>query len=200
MKTKYTPYTYLVGWSNLNKFYYGVRFAQNCNPSDFWVKYFTSSKVVREYRKQYGEPDVLQIRKIFDNKHSAILWEVKVLTRLHVLKSAKWLNLNIAGAWACSNEPKNELAKLKISKGVSAYINSLTPDLQSERSRNRVKKLWEKYNSNEEFRAHISKLRSEQINPMQGKHQRRVSCLCCKKEYPINIFTRHVKPTTSVTE
>ena len=106
MKTKYTPYTYLVGWSNLNKFYYGVRFAQNCNPSDFWVKYFTSSKVVREYRKQYGEPDVLQIRKIFDNKHSAILWEVKVLTRLHVLKSAKWLNLNIAGAWACSNEPK----------------------------------------------------------------------------------------------
>ena len=37
-----TPYTYLIGWSNLNKFYYGVRYGKGCHPSDLWVKYFGS--------------------------------------------------------------------------------------------------------------------------------------------------------------
>jgi hypothetical protein len=31
-----TPYTYLIGWSNQNKYYYGVRYAKDCHPNDFW--------------------------------------------------------------------------------------------------------------------------------------------------------------------
>jgi len=38
------PYTYLIGWSNLNTWYYGRRTSKNCHPSDLWQKYFTSSK------------------------------------------------------------------------------------------------------------------------------------------------------------
>lgn len=92
------PYTYLIGWTHLNKYYYGVRFAINCKPSDLWISYFTSSKTVSVLREQEGEPDLIQIRKTFDCKTNAINWEEKVLRRMKVLKEEKWLNKNIAGA------------------------------------------------------------------------------------------------------
>jgi hypothetical protein len=92
------PYTYVIGWTHLNKYYYGVRYAKKCNPNDLWVTYFTSSKYVRQLRKEEGEPDIKEIRKTFDDVNSAILWEEKVLRRLAVLKNDKWLNRNIAGA------------------------------------------------------------------------------------------------------
>jgi len=43
------PYTYLIGWTSTNKYYYGVRFAKNCNPSELFITYFTSSKHVKNY-------------------------------------------------------------------------------------------------------------------------------------------------------
>ena len=93
----YQPYTYLIGWSSLNKWYYGVRYAKGCNPSDFWVKYFTSSKNVKLYRKIHGDPDIIQIRKTFDNPISAILWEQKVLQKLNVVQKDEWLNQSVGG-------------------------------------------------------------------------------------------------------
>lgn len=85
-------YTYLIGWSKFNTWYYGIRFAKNCQPEDLWTTYFTSSKYVKQFRKQNGEPDIIQIRKIFDSKEKAILWEHKVLKRLNVISNEKWLN------------------------------------------------------------------------------------------------------------
>lgn len=29
-------YTYLIGWSSHNKFYYGVRYAKGSNPNELW--------------------------------------------------------------------------------------------------------------------------------------------------------------------
>jgi len=98
MSIYHQPYTYLIGWSRLNKYYYGVRFAKGCEPSDLWVTYFTSSKDVKALREREGEPDVIQIRKTFDDKFDAINWEEKVLRRMNVLREEKWLNKNIAGA------------------------------------------------------------------------------------------------------
>lgn len=85
-------YTYLIGWSKLNKWYYGLRYARNCKPEELWINYFTSSKHVHTFRKEHGEPDVIQIRKVFDFKEKAILWEHNVLTRLNVIENEKWLN------------------------------------------------------------------------------------------------------------
>ena len=85
-------FTYLIGWSQENKFYYGVRYAKNCNPSDLWTKYFTSSKYVMEFRQQYGEPDIIQVRKTFNNKEKARMWEEKVLRRIKIKSDTKWLN------------------------------------------------------------------------------------------------------------
>lgn len=91
----YQPYTYLIGWSKHQKFYYGVRYKPGCNPIDFWKDYFTSSKKVKIFRESYGEPDIIQIRKVFKDKDSAITWEFNVLKRLHVKSNNKWLNIAI---------------------------------------------------------------------------------------------------------
>lgn len=85
-------YTYLVGWKSANLYYYGVRFAAGCRPEDLWVKYFTSSKKVKALRKRIGEPDVVEVRKIFEDEQSARNWEAKVIKRVNAVKSDRWLN------------------------------------------------------------------------------------------------------------
>ena len=85
-------YTYLIGWSKHNKYYYGVRYAKGCTPNELWVTYFTSSKYVKAFEKEYGKPDVIEIRKTFTDKRKAMLWEHKVLKRINATFSDKWLN------------------------------------------------------------------------------------------------------------
>jgi hypothetical protein len=86
------PYTYLIRWPQLNISYYGVRYAQDCNPSDLWNPYKTSSHHVKEFIKENGEPTVIQVRKVFKDVMSARLWEHRVLKRMKVVSSDKWLN------------------------------------------------------------------------------------------------------------
>jgi hypothetical protein len=87
-----TPYTYRIGWSKINRHYYGVRYANGCHPDDFWVSYFTSSEFVKEIRSIHGEPDIIQIRKVFDCPNKAYDWETKVLKRGRFSKNPKWIN------------------------------------------------------------------------------------------------------------
>lgn len=66
--TIYQPYTYLIGWTKQDKWYYGVRYANKVSPDlDLWKEYFTSSNYVTEFRNLHGEPDVVTIDKIFDD-------------------------------------------------------------------------------------------------------------------------------------
>jgi hypothetical protein len=95
---KRTPYTYLIGWAKLDRWYYGRRSRSGCHPDEFWSKYFTSSKVVKKFRKEHGEPDVIQIRKVFkdDDSFKEALkcrrWEITALRRLRVRHDNRWLN------------------------------------------------------------------------------------------------------------
>jgi hypothetical protein len=71
-----------------------VRYADQCNPTDLWTTYFTSSKVVAQLRADLGEPDVIEVRRIFQDSDVAINWEHKVLRRLKVMESDIWVNQN----------------------------------------------------------------------------------------------------------
>lgn len=85
-------YTYLIGWSKHKKYYYGVRFSKKSDPKELWVTYFTSSKHVKQFQKQHGDPDIIQIRKVFDDAEKARLWENKILIKMNVVNDEKWLN------------------------------------------------------------------------------------------------------------
>lgn len=87
------PYTYLITHLPSKKVYYGVRFANGCHPTDLFDKYFTSSKVVRQLIKSDGiESFKIEIRRTFDSKEAAMLWENKVLKRMNVVKREDFLN------------------------------------------------------------------------------------------------------------
>lgn len=87
-----TPYTYLLGWTKENLYYYGVRYKKNCHPNELLNNYFSSSKAVKKLINEQKMPDVVQIRKIFTTSEQARLWESKVLRRLKVVNDKKWIN------------------------------------------------------------------------------------------------------------
>ncbi len=88
----WTPYTYLIGWRDLDRWYYGVRYARGCHPDDLWTNYYTSSSLVNGYRKTYGEPNVIEVRRTFLSQADAREWGYKVLRRINAIHNEKWLN------------------------------------------------------------------------------------------------------------
>ena len=115
------PYTYYIAWSKHNLHYYGVRLRPK-SENDLWVKYFTSSKYVKQTRKLLGEPDIIEIRKMFDNERKARIWECRVLIRLKVKYRIDWLN-RCDGKYNGSTSPKSEDHKRKISESNTGKIH-----------------------------------------------------------------------------
>ena len=87
------PFTYLLKHVPTNRYYYGVKFEKGCYPNDFWTKYFTSSKKVKNLIKRYGKKSfIFEIRKTFKTQKQARDWEHKVLRRMKVIYRNDFLN------------------------------------------------------------------------------------------------------------
>ena len=88
-------YTYLVGWSTADRYYYGVRMSYEGRPEDdLWKCYKTSSQLVAAWHTIAGEPDVIQVRRVFKTEAAARRCETRVHKKLKVWdpKNKKWLN------------------------------------------------------------------------------------------------------------
>jgi hypothetical protein len=99
----------------------GVRFAKGCHPNDLWTKYFTSSGIVKRYRTEHGEPDVVQIRQVFDDSLQAREWEETVIRRMDAVNSERWLNQQNAGKYYCCTgeaEARRLMSCAKKMKGI----------------------------------------------------------------------------------
>ncbi len=119
---KFKPYTYHICWTKLDIHYYGVRIARK-HEHDLWNHYFSSSKYVKEFCKQVGEPDIVEIRKEFDTIEKAKLWETKVLCRLNVRTNDKWLN-RYDRTYNGSTKPKSMETRQKMSISMTGYEKS----------------------------------------------------------------------------
>lgn len=85
------PYTYRIQFTPTGEYYYGVRHAKDCKPSELWITYFTSSAVVKHLIKEHGKDKfTFEVRKIFESAESAITWESKV--NRHTRKWNNYLN------------------------------------------------------------------------------------------------------------
>lgn len=114
----------------MNTWYYGARYACGCHPKGLWVIYFTSSKYVKKFREEHGEPDVIEIRRTFHTEKKARKWERKVLRRMKVVKSKRWLNKTDRQGPSNFGIPHSEEHKDKISaakKGVSMSEEAKKP-------------------------------------------------------------------------
>lgn len=91
------PYVYLIGWTKLDTWYCGSRYSKNCLSTDLWKTYFTSSKHVKRFHIQHGEPDHIEILKECITREEAILFEIEKLKEFDVLNKTNWLNRTING-------------------------------------------------------------------------------------------------------
>ena len=88
----YTPYLYRIGWSKTDIHYIGVEYKPTAHPDNLWSKYFTSSKYVKEYREENGEPDIIEVRKTFITAEEALCYENKILNKVNARKNDRFLN------------------------------------------------------------------------------------------------------------
>lgn len=139
-KNHYIPYTYLLGWSILDKWYYGSRTAKKsrclyesgCHPDELLETYFTSSIKVLQMIERHGKPDVVQIRKTFPNSpRKAQIWEGKVLKKLKVGTKSRWLNegylSKVPNSWANKTPEQRQqhgrnIALAQIKKGNHNFL------------------------------------------------------------------------------
>lgn len=190
------PYTYLIGWSKLNLFYYGVKYGKNCDPDTFWIKYFSSSKKVKELRQTTGDPDIIQIRRIFSDPKDAIQWESKVLRRMNVLQQNKWLNANISGAQIQTQEintKRSQTMKGNITRSIQFKQNVSKVHLGKIVSEETKKKL--QYYSKErhsQFGTTASENKKIKIGAKnKGNNKTNYICPNCQKEGKGSIMFRH---------
>ena len=124
------PFTYFLQWTTINKCYYGVRYAQGCNPTDLMTTYFSSSKKVKELITNIGLPDVYFVDEVFDNKQDAVKYEHNYLKEINAAKCKSFLNRT--NGWKefyfehAPNKgvPVSEEQKLKISKTLKLKYKS----------------------------------------------------------------------------
>ena len=150
-KSKTFPFTYLIGWSQLDTLYYGVRYKDKCNPKDLWSNYFTSSKTVEEFRKINGEPDIIQIRKTFgefdklnkEEKNFILGYEHTVLRRLCADKNPKFLNKSNGGKnfyiLGHSVETRNQMSLNRTGKPKSEQHKLNMKNPKSEKHKNNIR-------------------------------------------------------------
>jgi hypothetical protein len=157
------PYTYLIGWTSLNTWYYGRRTKAGCHPSEFWVKYFTSSSDVSNFRNKHGEPDVIQVRKTFKKNNAiteCIKHEVTVIRRIKAVQNTNWLNKGNAGI---EFDTTGKVIAKNLETGKSVVVE-LT-----------------------EFKLNPTKL----VGINSGIQFKKLGCIWCNKEIPINNITNH---------
>jgi hypothetical protein len=128
----YLPYTDLVGWSALDRWYYGVRYAVGCSPDDLWVTYFTSSEEVAAYIRQYGPPDIREVRRTFEAADSARSWEHRVLRRLRVRHNPRWLNWN-EGKCPVHDFPHTDEVKAHLSRKQREWLENNEPQAKGKK-------------------------------------------------------------------
>ena len=112
---EYIPYTYLIGWLTIDKWYYGVEYGFKktpcANPINLWTTYFTSSSTIDKFRKKYGEPDVIDIQKVFNTGEieermiNACDYEKNILNKIDITNK-RWLNGRIGGNICPENNRK----------------------------------------------------------------------------------------------
>lgn len=174
-----TPFTYLIGWSKLDKWYYGVRWSKNCKPENLWTSYFTSSIYVKEFRKIHGDPDIIEIRKVFENTTDARLWEHKVLKKLKVITNERFLNksdnLSHCGFIGKHHKPGTFKNRIPWNKGLTSDDARVKLNSAKSAATNKKNGLYDNCG------IHLPKLVGDKNHMKNPEHRKRMSELASKR-------------------
>ena len=159
------PYTYLIRHRPTNRVYYGMRAANKVDPEqDLWQHYFTSSPKVQQLIEETGQDSFdVEIRRVFETKEQAVVWETRVLRRCKVLHDDRWINQNVAGYIVPTEESRKKISDYHKDKPKTEEHKKNLSESQKGKPKLNSK------NKTPEYRALMSKLKSGPNNPMYGK-------------------------------
>lgn len=198
-----TPYTYLIRHNPSGKVYYGCRYAKGCKPSELWVSYFTSSKVVRSLIQSDGKSSFsCEVRRTFDSIEECRNWEHRVLKRMRVVARKIFLNLTdnkSIDPVRASVGPKNRSMEtnLRMAKVAERMGKSNRGKKRSEEFRDSVRERM-KGNSFAKGRTDSPETRAKKRQSKLGKPSNAVgnyqpvcSCIICKKQLTSSTIKNH---------
>lgn len=128
-----TPFLYVIGWMNHDKWYLGVRYAKNCHPKDMWTCYFTSSKRVHEFADNNGPPDYIMTMEGPEEEVKSAEFKWQIEQRL--FEDERWLNLKGGGKYF-------HFTAEGILKGTISGSRTRSQPGWSERHQKRVSESW----------------------------------------------------------
>ena len=157
------PYTYLIKHRPSGKVYYGLRCANKVEPhNDLWKHYFTSSLKVQQLIEETGLDSFdVEVRKVFETKEQAVVWETRVLTRCKALYDDRWINQNVAGYIVPTEESRKKISNYH--KGKSKSIEQIEKIKKSNLGKNKGRV------QTEEHRRKNSEANKGAKNPRYGK-------------------------------
>lgn len=125
---KRQPYVYRILGKD-GSFYYGCRFSKDCHPSDFWVKYFTSSKIVKDIISEEGI-DWFRTKILFlcDTTEEALRIESRLISKTysHPKSLNKFMCDRFGNPIYLGMTEHDPDTKLKIKKALGNFYNNMT--------------------------------------------------------------------------
>lgn len=165
-------FTYMLAWPKLNKFYYGVRYSDKATTSSIGTTYFSSSKYVKRFIEEFGNPTHIEIRRIFDSKLKAKRWEEKVIRRLGMIASDIWLNMGNNNSFRdiiMNDEIRASISKAQKGKRTGFICNNGIENMLV-KSIEDIPEGWTKGRiSSEKQKQHIKNLNGEILNHQKRK-------------------------------
>lgn len=123
MKT--IPFSYHLYHKPTKKHYYGIKYSSGFGPDDLWVRYFSSSKIIKSLISEYGKDSfIATVRKIFDTGEQAVLWEHRLLTRVKAAQREDWINRHNGNKKFHWSTPHSEKTKQKIKSKLTGLKRS----------------------------------------------------------------------------
>ncbi len=155
------------------------------------LKYLGQTKRNPHIYRGSGKRWLNHLKKHGNDVNTTILAECSTQTEI------KNLGLYYSTEWDIVNNV--EFANLIIETGsddhnssrLKKFNNILTSEFKKERASNAAKSMWKNLKDNPDNYNSLIAKRQKQINPMQGKKQKRASCISCRKNLPVNLISRH---------
>lgn len=159
-------YTYTIKFLPTGQMYHGSRTAEGCHPSELWVTYFTSSNIVKDLIKKYGEDSFTIIDIEEHPNNDAYDKETKFLVENNCSESDEWLNM--------SNNEFSKCHSSELVKSRMLYKYGVEHNMQLPFVREKISKANKEHWKNPEYRKKRKRLYFEKHGVTHHMHNKDV--------------------------
>jgi hypothetical protein len=161
-----TPYVYKIKSKHTGKCYIGCQYKKTANPNNFWKKYFTSNKYVKENVQEF---QIVYVKPREDARE----YERKLLSRLYSFYGKEkfcklLLNRNLAPGIIHDEEERERISE-RLKK---RWANGKMKNAQKKSTATKKTRVYAKVEFSVEVRRNISK-RMKENNPMFDEDTRK---------------------------